>query len=42
MTLLACLLYMVGCFGVTIVFNVPLNIALASDATSADPAAPCG
>jgi uncharacterized membrane protein len=28
--LLACLLYVVGCFGVTMVFNVPLNNQLAA------------
>jgi uncharacterized membrane protein len=28
--LLACLLYVVGCFGVTMVFNVPLNHQLAA------------
>ena len=40
MTILACLLYIVGCFGVTMVFNVPLNIALAKvNATSPEGAA---
>jgi uncharacterized membrane protein len=29
LVLLACLLYVVGCFGVTMVFNVPLNNQLA-------------
>jgi uncharacterized membrane protein len=30
LVLLACLLYVVGCFGVTMVFNVPLNNQLAA------------
>lgn len=30
LVLLACLLYVVGCFGVTMVFNVPLNNRLAA------------
>jgi len=30
LVLLGCLLYVVGCFGVTMVFNVPLNNRLAA------------
>lgn len=32
----AALVYLVGCFGVTIVFNVPMNQALAGMALSSD------
>jgi uncharacterized membrane protein len=32
--LLGCLLYVVGCFGVTMVFNVPLNNQLAATSST--------